>query len=123
MLGLRVEGPDGVMHCHAASPSNSLPREAFQALKPGGSTSLTLMVQEACEKEIFRRPGLYHVTPSLHLDERSSDPSLVPMLGVIHAKEPTLVRIAEGPEPFYKSPPQPVRAAKAEKGEDKPGGS
>jgi hypothetical protein len=123
MLGFRVEGPDGVVHCHPGQPTNTLPREAFAGLKPGASTSLTLIVQEACDKDLFRRPGLYHVFPSLHLDEQSVDKSVVPMLGVVHAKEPTLVRIASGPEPFYKTPPQPVRAGKGDGGEDKPGGS
>ncbi len=122
MLALHVDGPDGVMRCREAAPTNALPREAFQALKPGASTSLTLIVQEACDKELFRRPGLYRLMTSLHLNEKYNDPSLIPMLGVVHAKEPTLVRIAEGPEPFYKSPPLSARM-KAEKADEKAGGS
>ncbi len=126
MVGFHIDGPDGFVGCHASPASHNLPREAFATLKPGASTSLTLLVQEACGQDVFRRPGLYRVTPTLHLDERSPDPALVPFLGVVHAREPTLVRIAEGPAPFYKSPPQPIRApapTSAEKTEEKPGGS
>ena len=110
MLGFRVEGPDGLAHCPAAPPTRGLPREAFQTLKPGGSVAFTILVEEACGRDVFRRPGLYRLQPVLHLDERGDEHGLSAITGILHTAEPTLVRISEGPEPFYKSPPAAVRA-------------
>jgi hypothetical protein len=112
MVGFRIEGPDGVVRCHPTDASHhGVPREGFQPLKPGASVALTMLVSEACGREVFRRPGLYHVTPSLHLHESGAEVGLSALIGHFHAAEPTLVRVAEGPEPFYKHAPKPVRAA------------
>jgi hypothetical protein len=113
MVAFRIEGPDGAVRCHAAPPTRGLPRTAYQPLKPGASTALTLLVEEACEHDLFRRPGLYQVMPSLHLNESGAEVGLTAMTGVFHAPHPTLVRIADGPEPFAKRPPEAVRAAPA----------
>ncbi len=110
MVSFRVEGPDGVVHCHAARPSFAMQRQGYVTLKPGGSTALTVLVTEACGSDLFRRPGLYRIKPTLHLDENGADLGLTALTGSIHAIEPTLVRVAEGPQPFYKTRPQPVRA-------------
>ncbi len=114
MVGFRVEGPDGTVHCHAARPTHALPREAYRVIKPGGSTAITLLVEEACRQELFRRPGLYHVRPSLHLNEDGSEAHLEALTGTVRALEPTLVRILSGPEPFYRQAPQAIRAPRAE---------
>jgi hypothetical protein len=110
MVSFRVEGPDGVLHCHAARPSFAMQRQGYVTLKPGGSTALTLLVTEACGSDLFRRPGLYRIKPTLHLDENGADLGLSALTGSIHAVEPTVVRVAEGPEPFYKKRPHPTRA-------------
>jgi hypothetical protein len=122
MFAFRVDGPDGIVRCHSAAPSHSLPRDAYSTIKPGGSTAVTLLVEEACGHDLFRRPGLYHVLPSVHLNETGTEVGLTALTGSFHAREPTLVRIAEGPEPFYKRAPQPIRAhhEAPEKPEDKP---
>ncbi len=109
MIGFRVEGPDGVSHCHVSRPTHALPREAYQVIRPGGSISLTVLVEEACRQELFRRPGLYAVTPSLHLNENGAEARLDALTGEIRATSPTLVRVAEGPEPFYVHTPEAVR--------------
>jgi hypothetical protein len=119
-VGFRVEGPDGVMGCRPGISSRPVARDGFQTVKPGGSTSLTVLVEEACGRELFRRPGLYRVTPTLHLRESGSDLGLAAITGHVRAKEPTLVRISEGPDPFYKAPPKPKRAPKPEGGETTP---
>jgi hypothetical protein len=120
MVAFRVDGPDGIVRCQASVPSHALPREAYGTIKPGGTSSVTLLLEEACGRDLFRRPGLYHVLPSLHLNETGHEVGLTAFTGTVHAREPTLVRIAEGPEPFYKSPPQPIRAHAADKAEEKP---
>jgi hypothetical protein len=114
MVGFRVAGPDGVGHCHAAPATHALPREAFRVLRPGGAVSLTLFVEEACRHALFRRPGLYHVTPSLHLNENGAELHLDALTGTVRAAQPSLVRVAEGPEPFYPRAPQALRAPKPE---------
>jgi hypothetical protein len=69
---------------------------------------------------MFRRPGLYKVTPSLHLVESGSELGLAAYTGVARVKEPTYVRIAAGPEPFHASAPKAVRIAKPEGGDAAP---
>jgi hypothetical protein len=115
LLGFRIEGPDGVVHCMPGAPTRAVPREGFQTLRPGGSTSLTVLVEEACGRAVFGRPGLYKMTPSLHLVEPG--PDLVAFTGHAKAREPTLVRIATGPEPFYVVQPKALRAPGHEPGE------
>jgi hypothetical protein len=110
MAGFRVEGPDGLTRCHPAPADHGVPREGFLTLKPGASTALTILVAEACGQEVFRRPGLYRVTSSLHLAESGADLGLAAITGRLHTAEPTLVRIATGPDPFYRRTPKAVRA-------------
>jgi hypothetical protein len=112
MLSFRVNGPDGVERCAAAPPTRSIPREGFQTLKPGASVATTVLVEEACARDLFRRPGLYRVTPSLHLDESGSEIGLTAYTGTARAKEPTIVRVLTGPLPFYKSAPKTVKTEK-----------
>jgi hypothetical protein len=120
MLSFVVDGPDERIECPAAV-RRVLPREGYTTLKPGGSTSLSVLVVEACGRELFRRPGLYRIVPTLHLTENGADLGLMALTGSIRAVEPTVVRIAEGPDPFYKQPPRAVRAPRAEG--DEGGGS
>ena len=114
MAGFRGDGPDGTMHCHAPATNHGVPREGFLTLKPGASTALTILVVEACGRELFRRPGLYRVTPTLHLGETGAELGLAAFTGWLRAAEPTLVRIAEGPDPFYKHHPRAVHAPRPE---------
>jgi hypothetical protein len=109
MVGFRIEGPDGVVHCSPAAPTRALPREGFQTLRPGGSTSLTVLVEEACGQALFRRPGLYKVTPSLVLGETGAEIGLAAFTGAAKAKDATLVRIAAGSVPFYPGRPRLLR--------------
>jgi hypothetical protein len=113
MVSFRVDGPDGVLHCHAARPSFAMQRQGYVTLKPGGSTALTILVTEACGSDLFRRPGLYRIKPTLHLDESGAELGLAAVTGSIHALEPTMVRVAEGPLPFHKHHPHAMRAVPA----------
>jgi hypothetical protein len=109
MFAFRVNGPDGIERCGAAPPTRSIPREGFQTLKPGASVTQTLLVEEACGRELFRRPGLYRVTPTLHLDESGTEIGLAALTAIVRAKEPTLVRVQAGSEPFYRAAPTAVK--------------
>jgi hypothetical protein len=120
MLGFRVEGPDGVTHCPYDSHL-SVPREGFQTIKPGGSTAISVLAVEACGQDLFRRPGLYRVVPTLHLSETGERFGLAAMTGVVRVVEPMLVRISTGPDPFYAKRPRAVHPPHAE-GEESPGG-
>jgi hypothetical protein len=120
MLGFVVEGPDGPVDCAWDSHLN-VPREGYQTLKPGGSTTLTILAVEACGQDLFRRPGLYHVMPTLHLTETGEHLGLTAITGPLKAPEPMLVRIATGPDPFYAKKPQVIRAPHAD-GEESAGG-
>jgi hypothetical protein len=112
MFAFRVNGPDGIERCGAAPPTRSIPREGFQTLKPGASVTQTLLVEEACGRELFRRPGLYRVTPTLHLDESGAEIGLAALTATARAKEPTLVRVQSGPSPFYRAAPGAVKTEK-----------
>lgn len=113
-VGFRVEGPGGVFRCRPSAAAHTIAREGFQTLRPGGAASLTVLVEEACGRELFRQPGLYRVTPSLHLHESGSELGLAAWTGVLHAREPTLVRVATGPEPFHAAPPRALRASRVD---------
>jgi hypothetical protein len=119
MIGFRIDGPDGTMHCSAGGPTRAIARDGYRSIKPGASASLTILVEEACGRSLFRRPGLYRVTPSLHLVESGAEMGLGAYTGVARVKEPTLVRIAAGPDPFYPHGPKALRA-KGEKPVEKP---
>jgi hypothetical protein len=118
MVAFRIDGPDGVERCGAVGPTRAIPREGYASMKPGGKTTLTVLVEEACGRALFRRPGLYRVTPSLHLVENGSERGIAAYTGVARVKEPTLVRIAEGPLPFHTSAPRVTKGQKAEAGGD-----
>jgi len=117
MLGFRVDGPDGIERCGAVGQTRAIPREGYSTLKPGGKKTLTVLVEEACGRPFFRRPGLYKVTPSLHLAETGAERGLTAYTGVARAREPTLVRIAEGPLPFHAHAPRTVKVEKPDLGD------
>ncbi|APR74860.1 Hypothetical protein A7982_00206 [Minicystis rosea] len=114
MFGFRIEGPDGVTRCTAGAQTRTIARDGYRPLKPGGSISMTVFVEEACGRPIFRRPGLYKVTPSLHLVETGVEHGLAAYTGVARAKEPTLVRIHTGHDSYHSSAPKPVHTPKPE---------
>lgn len=118
-VAFRIDGPDGVQRCSATPPTHTVPRSGFRSVKPGGSTSITILVEEACGRALFRRPGLYRVTPSIDFVESGSEVGLAAYTGLARAKEPTIVRIAGGPEPFHRGPP---KITHPEKPDPAPGG-
>ena len=115
MVGFRVDGPDGHVSCGAVSgETRAISRDGFRLMKPKSTTSLTVIVEEACGRPVFRRPGLYRVTPSLHLTETGSELGIAAYTGVARAKEPTLVRVSRGHDPYHPSRPKAVSMPKPE---------
>jgi hypothetical protein len=112
MVAFRVEGPDGVVRCHPGGQTRSVAREGYRSIAPKGSASLTILVEEACGHAIFRRPGLYRVTSSLHLVETGVEQKITAYTGVAHAKGPTLVRVHTGPEPYHATSPKSIHVVR-----------
>jgi hypothetical protein len=112
MVAFRVEGPDGVVRCHPAGQTRSVPREGYRSIAPKGSTSLTILVEEACGHAMFRRPGLYRMTATLHLVETGVEQNVTAYTGVARAKGPTLVRVHTGPEPYHPTSPKSIHVVR-----------
>ena len=110
MAAFRVEGPDGSSTATPRRRRRGLPRSAYQTLKPGASAVITLLVQEACANDLFRRPGLYQVSPSLHLNEDGSEAGLAAMTGVLTRRTRRWCASRRGRNPFAKKPPEAARA-------------
>lgn len=112
MVAFRVEGPDGVVRCHPGGQTRSVAREGYRSIAPKGSASLTLLVEEACGHAMFRRPGLYRITTSLHLVETGVEQKITAYTGVARAKETTLVRVHTGPEPYHATTPKSIHVVR-----------
>jgi hypothetical protein len=112
MLAFRVEGPDGSFRCDAMPPTHAIPRELFRTLKPGQSSSMTVLIAETCPREALRRPGLYKVTATLFANESGAELGLSAYTGAAWLKTPSLVRVLSAPEPFYASPPHALPTPK-----------
>jgi hypothetical protein len=114
MVFLEVAGPDRTFTCPASPPTGAIPREGFREYKPGGSTSFTLLVEEACLDKVFTRSGLYRVRAGIHANESGDGLHLDGFTGKASATEPTLVRLQSGRDPFYLDPPRAVPTPKPE---------
>lgn len=108
MIALDVIGPDRRMSCAASPPTNAVPREGYREYKPGGSTSFTLLIEEACSDRVFTRPGLYQISATVHANEAGASVNIEAFTGKASALEPTLLRLQSSREPFYRDPPKAV---------------
>jgi hypothetical protein len=122
MMAFRIEGPEGAYRCDAMPPTHAVPRELFRTLKPGQSSSMTLLLSETCPREAMRRPGLYKVNATLFANESGAELGISAYTGAAWLKTPTLVRVLSAPEPFYAGPPHamptPKPPAPAEEAEE-----
>jgi hypothetical protein len=112
MLSFRVQGPDKTTVCEAAPATHAIPRDRFQTIKPGGSTSFTLLLAEVCPPETFARAGLYRVMPTLHALESGKEVEVSAYTGIIAARAPTIVRVQTSTRSYYKDPPKAVPTPK-----------
>ncbi len=112
MMAFRIEGPDGAYRCDAMPPTHSIPRDLFHTLKPGQSSSMTLLLGETCPRAALRRPGLYKVSATLFANESGAELGLAAFTGTAWLKTPSLLRILSAPDPFYVSPPHAMPTPK-----------
>ena len=112
MIGFRIDGPDGVLRCGSMPQTHGIPRERYRTLKPGASTTMTLLLNEGCTRDAFRRPGLYRVQATLNANESGSELGLAAYTGKARTREPALVRVLSGPDPFYAVAPRAVPTPK-----------
>ncbi len=108
MLSFRVEGPERTVECGASPATHALPREAYQKLKAGGSSSFSVLLAEVCPRDTFARQGLYRVTPTLHAQETGAEAGVTAFTAVVSAPAPTLVRVRSAPEPYHRERPKAV---------------
>jgi hypothetical protein len=92
--------------------THAIPRDRYRTLKPGASTSMTFLLSEGCTRDALRRPGLYRVQATLNANESGSELGLAAYTGKAHTKEPALVRVLSGPDPFYADAPRAVPTPK-----------
>ncbi|MDI3287763.1 hypothetical protein [Polyangium sp. 15x6] len=104
MLSFRVDGPYGHTKSCLGDPPRGLPRDAFRSLKPGASTSFTILLHEVCPRGTFPRPGLYRVHTTLNAGETVEGAEAY--TAEVFTKTPTLLRLASAPEPFFAEPPK-----------------
>ncbi len=104
MLSFRVDGPYGLAKTCDGDPPRGLPRDAFQTLKPGASTSFTILLNEVCPRGTFPRPGLYRVTTTLNAGETTA--GVESYTAEVSTQTPSFLRLASAPEPFYVDPPK-----------------
>ncbi|MFS8065232.1 MAG: hypothetical protein ACMG6S_02550 [Byssovorax sp.] len=112
MLGFRIDGPDGVLRCSPMPPTHGIPRERFRALAPGASSAMTLLLGEGCTRDALRRPGLYRIQATLNAGESGEELGLAAYTGKVHMRQPTLIRVLDGPDPFYAERPRAVPTPK-----------
>lgn len=112
MIGVRIDGPDGILRCASTPQTRGIPRELYRTLKPGASSAMTLLLSEGCTRDAMRRPGLYRVTATLNANESGSELGIAAFTGKARTREPSLVRVLSGPEPFHAVSPRAVPTPK-----------
>ena len=112
MLGFRIDGPDGVLRCSPMPPTHGIPRERFRTLAPGASSAMTLLLSEGCPRDAMRRPGLYRIQTTLLAGESGAELGLAAYTDTVNTREPTLLRVLDGPDPFYAVSPRAVPTPK-----------
>ena len=106
----RVVNPKGQMTLCSGPPFVPSPIIDFVTrLAPKGTWSATVPLKSLCPSGTFDQPGLYLVTPVLHLPSlKGLGPSYAKdeVSGDITAEKPQLVRVETGDKPFYDAPPK-----------------
>jgi hypothetical protein len=67
---------------------------------------MTVLLGEACPRELFKRPGLYEVGVILHAPSDGHEYGLHSITGDFEAFRTTLVRLQQAKDPYHKEPPQ-----------------
>jgi len=96
-VGFDVTTWRGTEHCAWPMPATAPMRELFSTLQPQGSESLSLVLEEYCNRRSFDQPGLIVVRPKL--DTRKGGGSEIGLRtfdGQVIATSATVVRLHQG---------------------------
>jgi hypothetical protein len=107
MIGLNVDGPDGLKRCEAGATTGAVARDGFRTLNPNQSVKMTLLLDEICPVDVFSRPGIYKVQATLDANESGADLGLAAYTGS-SVSEHGWLRLATAPQPFYATLPKPI---------------
>lgn len=103
----RVFNPKGQMFICNGPPIQPSPIIDFVTkLAPKGTWSATVPLKNLCPPGTFDQPGLYQITPILHLPSLAALKVKDEVNGDIVAGKPQLVRVETGDKPFYDAPPK-----------------
>ncbi len=104
LVDAMVLNPRGqVIPCRGAAIVPAPIAEFITKLPPKGVWQATVPLAALCPSGTFDRPGLYLVTPMIHLPPMPQVQNEVS--GDISADRPQLVRVETGSKPFYDAPP------------------
>ncbi len=113
MLSFRVDelGPDNqprrTFECAGQHAPHAVPTELMLTVTPGREVRVPILVAEVCNRDdVFRRPGLYRVTPVLDPRVDGEGQRMDPYVEEALARQSALVRLATGVEPFYDAEPK-----------------
>jgi hypothetical protein len=103
----RVINPKGQLVACNGLPIQPAPIVDFVTrLAPKGTWSATVPLKSLCPEGTFDQPGLYQVTPIVHLPPLAALKAKDDVYGDIAAYKPQLVRVETGDKPFYDVPPK-----------------
>jgi hypothetical protein len=115
-LQLRVVDPSGAGSvCGPLGRGRAAVRDFFHTLGPRASEGLTVLLAEACPRELFDRPGVYELTTSLHVSDDGRGFGLKAWTGKAKAESDraTLLRVRHGSKPYHAAAPSAVAADKS----------
>jgi len=105
----RVVNPKGQTIICSGPPFQPAPIIDFVTrLAPKATWSATVPLKGLCPPSTFEQPGLYYVTPILHLPslKQFGAQAKNDVSGDVTAQKPQLVRVETGDKPFYDAPPK-----------------
>lgn len=107
LLEFTVTQPDGtVVGCGMRGLRRSPVRDFFHTIAPKGSETLSVLLDEACPRELFKVPGVYEIRTVLHARWDGKEFGLSAVTGDYEGQHTTLVRVQTAKERYYRSPPQ-----------------
>jgi hypothetical protein len=107
LLEFTVTLPGGkVAACGMKGLRRAPVRDFFHSLGPKGSETLSVLLNEACPRELFGRPGVYEIRTVLHARWNGKEFGLSALTGDFEGEHTTLVRLQDAKERYYSAPPQ-----------------
>jgi len=103
-LEFQVTGPAGRGTCGGRERRRAPVRDFFHTIQTKGSETLTVLLAEACPREVFKRPGLYEISTVLHAPSDGGQFGLHAVTGDFNAVHRTLLRLQQAKEPYHAAP-------------------